>query len=165
MENVESIEKMRDIRKEEAISQIREFNRFYTVLLGFLNKNYLESGYSVTETRILFEIYRNEYITANYLIELLVLDKSYMSRLIRGFEQKGLIVRETASDDARKRVIQLTKKGREEIERLISITNTKIFELIAPLDTKKCAEVCEAMQVIMEHFAPMYRENKTYKLD
>ena len=42
--------------KQETINQIREFNRFYTVLFGFLNRNYLDSNYSVTETRILFEL-------------------------------------------------------------------------------------------------------------
>ncbi len=57
--------------KQETINQIREFNRFYTVLPGFLNQDYLQSGYSVTETRILFEIYRNRQISASTLIGML----------------------------------------------------------------------------------------------
>ena len=78
--------------KERVITQIREFNRFYTVLLEFLNRNYLDSGYSITETRILFELKQNCQMSANRLIEMLHLDKSYISRLIRNFEHEKIDV-------------------------------------------------------------------------
>ena len=63
--------------RKETIDQIREFNRFYTVLLGFLNRNYLNTEYSVTETRILFELKQNRQMMANDLTDILHLDKSY----------------------------------------------------------------------------------------
>ena len=31
--------------KLDAIEQIRKFNRFYTPLIGILDRNYLDSGY------------------------------------------------------------------------------------------------------------------------
>lgn len=138
--------------KNEIINQIREFNRFYTVLLGFLNRNYLNSGYSVTETRILFELKQNQRISANQLIEMLHLDKSYISRLIRNFEQKELITRHPASDDKRALIIQLTSKGQLEVNRLIDLTNSKIYELIEPLSEKNGASLCNAMETIIEIF-------------
>lgn len=138
--------------KIETINQIREFNRFYTVLLGFLNRNYLDSGYSVTETRILFELKQNSRMSANQLIELLHLDKSYISRLIRNFEQKGIITRYTSSDDRRALIIQLTSKGQAEVNRLIAITNEKIDQLIEPLDSEAREHLCEAMSTIINIF-------------
>lgn len=138
---------------ESYIDQIREFNRFYTVLLGFLNQNYLASGYSVTETRLLFEIYRNPHISANKLIALLRLDKGYISRQIRSFEQQGLIERRVSEKDSRLRTIQLTAAGKTETERLISITNQDIRRLIAPLDDEARAEVCHAMGTIITYFS------------
>ena len=139
-------------QKIETINQIREFNRFYTVLLGFLNRNYLDSGYSVTETRILFELKQNSRMSANQLIEMLHLDKSYISRLIRNFEQKGIITRYTSSDDRRALIIQLTAKGQAEVNRLIAITNEKIDELIEPLDIETREHLCEAMGTIINIF-------------
>lgn len=100
--------------RQKTIHEIREFNRFYTVLSGFLNRNYLDSGYSVTETRILFELKQNGQMTANRLITMLRLDKSYVSRLIRNFEQKCIITRETDPEDRRTLIIRLTPRGRLE---------------------------------------------------
>lgn len=138
--------------KKWIIDQIREFNRFYTVLLGFLNRDYLDSGYSVTEMRILFELKQNRRISANRLTEMLHLDKSYISRLIRSFEQKGLLVRHTSSDDGRALIIRLTPKGESETDSLIDITNHKIYELVSPLTPETCKNLSHAMKTIIESF-------------
>ncbi len=53
--------------KNGVVNCIRKFNRFYTVQLGFLNQNYLEFGFSVTETRILFEVNSANGISASHL--------------------------------------------------------------------------------------------------
>lgn len=136
----------------QAVGQIREFNRFYTVLLGFLNRNYLDSGYSVTETRILFELRQNGQMSANQLIELLHLDKSYISRLIRSFEQKGLLTRLVSEKDRRSLLIRLTPKGQAEADRLIDVTNRKIEALIQPLSDESRDRLCAAMKAIIEAF-------------
>ena len=52
---------------------------------------------------------------------MLRLDKSYISRLIRNFEQKGVITRKFSLNDRRILVIELTAKGRAEAERLIAV--------------------------------------------
>lgn len=138
--------------KQETIDQIRAFNRFYTVLLGFLNRDYLDSGYSVTETRILFELKQNVQMSANQILDMLHLDKSYISRLIRSFEQKGLLTRQTSREDGRARIITLTPKGAAEAERLITLTNRKIYALVEPLDADACSSLCQAMATIAESF-------------
>lgn len=138
--------------RTDTVNQIRKFNRFYTVLLGLLNKNYLDSGYCVTETRILFELHRNGRMSASQLIELLHLDKGYISRLIRGFEQRGLLERLRSSEDRRTLEIRLTPKGQAETERLIHITNRKIAELIRPLSDEDCDGLCGAMETIIKSF-------------
>lgn len=140
------------MQKQNVIEQIREFNRFYTVLQGFLSKNYLETGYSATETRVLFEIYRNESISAYELTNILMLDKGYLSRLIRGFEQKGLLERHISQEDGRMRVIALTEKGSEETKRLIQVTNHKIEEMIDSLSESQQGIICDSMKTIMDIF-------------
>ena len=136
--------------KNEVVNCIRKFNRFYTVQLGFLNQNYLGSGFSVTETRILFEINSADGISAKELCSLLQLDKSYMSRMIRSFEKNGIIRREVSKSDKRANCIFLTEKGKIEVLRLIDITNENIFKIVAEMDDKSCSQICTAMNLLIE---------------
>lgn len=135
--------------KQEAVRQIRAFNRFYTVLLGFLNRDYFGSGYSVTETRILFELKQGGQMSASQLIDMLHLDKSYISRLIRSLEQKALLTRHPSEKDGRARILALTPAGQAEADRLIEITNSKLYELVAPLSGEACDGLCQAMDTII----------------
>lgn len=132
---------------------MREFNRFFTVFLCFLNRGYYGSQYSVTETRILFELKRNEAMSANQLTALLKLDKSYASRIIRNFEKKGLVTRTPVSSDRRSLMIKLTPKGESETEMLIALTDREILKRISSLDRETCNELCRAMQRIEEIFS------------
>ncbi len=136
--------------KMDTIEQIRKFNRFYTPLIGILDRNYLDSGYSVTENRILFELFAHEKLSAKYLCELLLLDKGYISRVITGFEKKKMIEKNKSETDGRSQDISLTAYGREEAHRVIGITNQKIFELVKTLSDDDCKQICNAMRCIEE---------------
>ena len=55
---------------KDEIAQIRLFNRYYTSVIGLLDKHYLNSDFSLTETRIMFELYHKaDGLTASELIE------------------------------------------------------------------------------------------------
>lgn len=136
--------------KNKVVDCIRQFNRDYTVLLGFLNQNYLGTNYSVTETRVMFEIFNQHGISAKDLCMQLQLDKSYMSRIVRNFEKKDIIYRKVSEEDKRANHIYLTEKGRSEVKKLIATTNTEIEKLIEKLDEKDCEEICDAMSLITE---------------
>ncbi len=138
--------------RSETVNCIRKFNRFYTVLLGFLNHNYMGSGYSVTETRILFEIHQRDGISAKCICDLLKLDKSYVSRIIRTFEREGIICRAVSDIDKRENRISLTEKGEAEVQGLIEITNRDISELVASLDDDTCEQICTAMNFLIDKF-------------
>lgn len=138
--------------KKQAIERIREFNRFYTVIIGILNRNFLDTDYSVTETRILFELQSNPENTANSLIEKLGIDKSYMSRILKSFEKKGFIRKEVDSADKRFYRIQLTQKGQDKTIELINVTNRQIQGLVKPLTAGECEEVAAAMDIITKYF-------------
>ena len=51
------------------IKRIRSFNRYYTIWLEVMNKEYLETDFSWTESRILFEIHISPGINATELCE------------------------------------------------------------------------------------------------
>ena len=68
--------------KADHIANIRSFNRFYTRVLGLLDKYILNSQYTLSEVRILYELATHENLTASDLIETLHIDKGYLSRII-----------------------------------------------------------------------------------
>ncbi len=138
--------------KIETIERLREFNRFYTVIIGILNQNFLGTAYSITETRILFELQSNPKSSANSLIEKLQIDKSYMSRLLKSFEKKGLITKQVAPEDKRSYIIQLTQQGNDTVAELIKVTNKQIEGLVDPLTLSECDEVIAAMDIITKYF-------------
>lgn len=139
--------------KKDIVERIREFNRFYTVLIGTLNTHFLDSEYSVTETRILFELISYEDCNAKNLIENLHIDKSYMSRIIKSFEKKKLITKRMSEQDHRAYTIRLTNKGKKEVTALIDRTNYQISELISDLNIEECKKICIAMDLITDYLS------------
>lgn len=137
----------------DVINHIREFNRFYTNILGILNQHILNSDFSLTEARILFDL--NEYgcCTANELSCKLNIDKSYMSRILKKFEKKELILKQMSSEDSRIYIIGLSEKGKSIINQLISDSNNQIKQLIFPLSNEECSEIYAAVDIIEKHFS------------
>lgn len=131
------------------IDHIRKFNRFYTNVLGLLNQHYL-SDFSLTEARILFDLDDLGCCTANILSSRLNIDKSYMSRIIKGFEKRGLVNKSISSDDGRAYTIELTQTGRDTIRKLICESNSQIEKLLGPLNAAECDSIYKAMNTIMK---------------
>ncbi|MDT3499138.1 MarR family transcriptional regulator, partial [Bacillus toyonensis] len=90
---------------KKIIYEIRQFNRFYTKVLGLFNNQILDTDYSLTETRILFEISERTECIANNLVQELNIDRSYMSRILRRFEKEGLIEKRSSIKDSRKNLL------------------------------------------------------------
>lgn len=96
---------------DQQITAVRGFNRFYTRAIGLLGR-YLGGSWSLTEARVLYELFTREGLTASDLCEELGLDAGYLSRILRRFEADGLVSREVAPDDARRSLLSLTSAGR-----------------------------------------------------
>ena len=73
------------------VEAIRAFNRYYTRRIGVLQEGLLETTFSLTESRLLWEFAHRDRVTATELARDLGLDPGYLSRLLRGFKERGLI--------------------------------------------------------------------------
>lgn len=133
----------------KTVNEIRKFNRFYTVNMGFLDSNYLDSKYSVVETRILFEIKIHKTCIQNDIVKTLCIDKSYLSRMIRRLCEKGVVEKVKSDDDKRTTTITLTAMGNVETERLIELTNRQIEEQITGLSSDECNTLCNALDTVI----------------
>ena len=140
------------MKKIDIITEIRGFNRFYTSILGLLEQHILNSGYSLTEARVLFEISKTKHCTANKLCSELDIDRSYMSRIIKKFEEKGLITRQTSNLDSRNMEIQLTESGNETFYKLNERSNEQIDHLINKLNDQESEELINSMRMIKKYF-------------
>lgn len=131
-----------------ATSQIRSFNRFYTAHLDLLNQHYLESHYSLTEVRILYEISESKTITAQKLTEILKLDKGYLSRILKRFLKENLITRISSEEDKRAFNIKLSDYGNELLNTLNAKSEKKIEDKIEKLNFTEKEMLVSSMQKI-----------------
>jgi|SRR5688500_10332847 DNA-binding MarR family transcriptional regulator/GNAT superfamily N-acetyltransferase len=132
------------------IAAVRRFNRFYTRRIGVLNDGLLESPFSLTEVRILFELAHASGVTATALREELDLDAGYLSRLLRRLEHRGLVARTSSEADGRVAHLDLTEKGRQEFRALDERADDEVRTLIAELSVAQQRQLLGALRVIEE---------------
>jgi DNA-binding MarR family transcriptional regulator len=130
------------------IKRIREFNRFYTNVLGLLNDRILDSPVSLTEARVLFEIKERPQCKAKDLMELLCIDRGYLSRLLAKQEKRGWVIRKVSSEDRRVRALQLSKAGRDLVSELERRSESQVQGIIEPLSAAEKTELVNAMERI-----------------
>lgn len=130
------------------IKDVRRFNRYYTNLMGILDQGYLATPYTLTEARILFEISAKDKIAVAAIIEALLIDKGYLSRVLKKLEKSGLVKRSKIQNDARASQISLTERGRDEVGLLNVLADTNIEDLLNGLATVERKQLAHHMNSI-----------------
>jgi DNA-binding MarR family transcriptional regulator/GNAT superfamily N-acetyltransferase len=131
-------------------SEIRAFNRWYTDFIGLLNKHLLDSNYSLAEARLLYEISAAGTIRASQLMTILHIDKSYLSRLLRGLEKAKLISRRQFAEDARAVQLSLSEKGRRVFATLDGASDLQITSLLQPLSENQRGRLVEHLHGVRQ---------------
>ena len=132
----------------ETIAKIRIFNRFYMPSMNLLGDHYLGSEYSVTEARVFFEIYENEGCNAAHIAQLMNIDKSYLSRIIKRHEKSGYIHRKRSAGDSRSYHLFLTDAGKIRAEDFIRKSNEEIGKAINGLSSEEEHQLTEALETV-----------------
>ncbi len=137
-------------RDQELIDKIRSFNRFYTNIIGLLDRHFLDTPYSLTEGRVLYEISHTELCTAKKIRANIDIDEGYLSRIIEKFIKHGVVRKAPAPEDRRLHIIVLTEKGKREFSSMNENSNKLISQLIEKLSEAERAELVEMMERIHE---------------
>ena len=132
----------------DAVPAVRRFNRFYTRLVGALDEGHLHSSFSLAETRVLYELAHREASTPTTIAADLRLDPGYLSRILRGFERRGLVERGRSPTDARRTVLRLTPKGRTTFGDLNTRASSDVASILAPLADAQQRQLLGAMRTI-----------------
>ncbi len=130
------------------VAAVRRFNRFYTKQIGLLHEGYLESPFSLSEVRVLYELAHREKPTAAELGRELGLDAGYLSRILRGFERRHLVERTASKADGRQSHLALTKRGRAAFAPLQARSHSDIGAMLGKLSGADQKRVLEAMNTI-----------------
>lgn len=112
------------------IEAVRRFNRFYTRRIGVLREGLLDSRYTLTEARVLYELAHREQTTPTELAGELSLDPGYLSRILRAFGRRGWLDSSTSASDGRKRVLRLTARGRHAFAPLEAKSRTEVAAML-----------------------------------
>lgn len=128
---------------------VRAFNRFYTRQIGLLEEVLLKSPFSLSEARVLFDLAQRDGQSAAELGRELGLDAGYLSRMLKKFEERGLVRRAAQADDARQSAIALTEAGRDAFAGLDRASNREIGALLERLPPERRETLVAAMATIM----------------
>lgn len=124
---------------------VRRFNRFYTRLIGLLHEHLLASAFSLTEVRILYELAHRPALTATDLCRELGLDAGYLSRVIAGFEKKGLVEKTRSPTDGRVAQLELTDAGRATFQPLEDASQREVVAMLEKLSVPEQRQLVAAM--------------------
>src|SRR6516162_1758434 len=102
-----------DPADDAAVAAVRAFNRFYTNVIGLLRGKYLDTPYSLTAARLLFELAQHDASEVTELRRTVDIDPGYLSRIMARFESDELVTRQRSAVDGRRQVIKLTGSGRD----------------------------------------------------
>jgi DNA-binding MarR family transcriptional regulator/GNAT superfamily N-acetyltransferase len=115
---------------EDRVAAVRTFNRFYTKVIGLLDEGLLDTPYSLTEARVMFELGQQEAIEVAELRRRLGLDGGYLSRVLQRLQGAELLTKERSNSDARRQRVRLTKEGRREFRNLDRRSQTEIRKIL-----------------------------------
>jgi DNA-binding MarR family transcriptional regulator/GNAT superfamily N-acetyltransferase len=133
------------------IQEIRAFNRFYTNLIGALDYGkHLYTPYTLTESRVLYELAHSPRTDAADLRGELSIDAGYLSRLLAKFERDGLVARAPSERDPRRQRITLTDRGRNAAALLDERSRQAVGALVADVPERDRDRLAEALGTVRE---------------
>ena len=134
------------------IEAVRRFNRDYTRRIGVLREGLLDSPFSLTQARVLYELAHREEPTATALGQELGLDAGYLSRILSAFARRGLVARRPSKTDGRQSHLRLTPRGRQVFGKLDAASADEVRGLLAPLSAADQDRLVSAMRTIEDVF-------------
>jgi DNA-binding MarR family transcriptional regulator/GNAT superfamily N-acetyltransferase len=136
------------------IDQVRSFNRFYTRHIGVLNQGLLDSPYSLTEARVLYELANRQGVSASDLTVDLGLDPGYLSRILARFQKAHLLRRKASPADRRRLLLELTPEGRKAFAPLNQRSHDQADTMLNQLSAPDQNRLLQAMRTIQDVLDP-----------
>jgi DNA-binding MarR family transcriptional regulator/GNAT superfamily N-acetyltransferase len=141
----------------ERVSEVRSFNRFYTNLIGVLRGGLLQTRFTLTEARVLFELADRAGAEVVELRRDLDVDAGHLSRVLTRLADQGLLTRTRSATDGRRQTVRLTAAGRRAFESLDRRSAKQVERLLEPLADEQQRRLVAAMRIIRDVLQPPER--------
>ncbi|HET6833345.1 MAG TPA: helix-turn-helix domain-containing GNAT family N-acetyltransferase [Acidimicrobiales bacterium] len=138
----------------DEVPAVRAFNRFWTQQIGLLQAGLVDTPYSLTEARVLFELAQHEATDLADLRAALQLDAGYLTRIVGRLKDAGLVTAERSPDDGRRQVIRLTERGRAEFGTLDLRSSEATAAMLEGVPVAQRRRLVAAMTTIEDTLAP-----------
>ena len=139
---------MTEAHLNQSIDSVRSFNRFYTREIGVLREGLLDSSFSLTEARVLYELAHRKKTTATEVRNALGLDGGYLSRILSAFENRGFVEKKPSETDGRQSLLVLTEKGNKVFAPLEERSVQRVRAMLGRLSESEQRRLMAAMQTI-----------------
>ncbi len=130
---------------EQAVDELRRFNRFHSGFVGALRSDFLGTKWSLLEARILYEVEARGPVTQTDIVQRLGVDQGYLSRILTRMREERLLDF-VDSDDARRKPMVLSKRGRKAFRDLDRRSQAEMTERIDGLDPAQRTRLVDALR-------------------
>lgn len=155
---------MANAELQQRIAAVRRFNRFYTQRIGVLQEGWLDSPFSLTQARVLYELAHRDKPTATELANDLGLDAGYLSRMLQRFHKQGFIRKDPSPADGRQSLLSMTANGRKAFAPLETHANEEVGVMLGGLPEEMQRGLLAAMQTIEQALRKTADTNVPYIL-
>ncbi|MDG2528855.1 bifunctional helix-turn-helix transcriptional regulator/GNAT family N-acetyltransferase [Caulobacter endophyticus] len=142
---------------DQDVADLRAFNRTYTRRLGLLDASYDGSPFTLSEARVLYELATRTDPVAAEIVRALGLDPAQVSRTLKRFTERGLVVARESPSHGRHLLLSLTDEGRTAFATLEANTKASVGTLIDGLHPLRRAQLLAAardINVVFDSDAP-----------
>ena len=129
------------------IEPVREASRQLVRELGFMNESLAGTELSPSAVHALLEIEAHEGITARILSEILRLEKSSVSRMLRKLILSGDVLDEPGDQDGRERKLSLSAAGRRRVAAIHAFAREQVERALHRLSPEQCTTVLDGLRL------------------
>ncbi len=140
----------------DLVSRVRSSSRQLVRELGFMGQTLAETDLHPSAVHALVEIGADDGLTARQLGDRLLLEKSTVSRLLKGLKLRGEIAEVRSAQDARVKHLALTKKGECKLEEIACLANAQVSAALARLNVEHRKQVSDALQAYSNALASVW---------
>lgn len=134
----------------DEIAAFRRFNRRYTRFIGTLQEGLLDTPYSLSEARVMYELATRRRPFAKEIAAELGMDAGYLSRILSKFQEAGLLKRAASPEDGRQTYLTLTSEGRAAFRNLNTRSDRQARSTLGGFAPASRSKLIRSMRAIEE---------------
>jgi DNA-binding MarR family transcriptional regulator len=144
--------------RDQQIDAVLHFGRFYMRRIEISERGMLrETSCSRTEARALAQLAKPQLQAASSLADALLLDRGYLTRILRKLDARGLIIRRPSPLDGRMVFLSLSEEGKRASARIGEVMREGAGHMLDQLEPSERVRMLDAMETIEDVLESRWR--------